>query len=401
MSHEPSDDPSDDSSQAADNTDVYNVTTAPINSDATVREWCKIGDFAKAYAVVPNGQGDLNLDFYYYIITDNDGNAIVDMPFEDIQISNGYGFSFVGRGFDKNYYGFTIKNTKDGIEANAVEIAIERRNMYLGYGRFAEVVVLPTQISDYEANKTKYINASFYYTNGDALTFEDSWAFDIWGGSYNFSGMLDAEQKKTYDKVLAERSAAREKYHPALNSAVLASKESLEYFQLPDAYYIVKCLKDMGFTLEELIQYQLGGTFKARTEWFHAFKLKCGSDKFVSQIGSPYRGFGKTYEEQLRRDISILYEGDHDTIRRELVDVSACYYKGKVYNNFWLSNNPEILENMAKDGFLAPVMDFVSLIAHQHTVEEFKEYATDIELPVGQWNAHISPYAIKYYKQYS
>lgn len=36
-----------------------------------------------------------------------------------------------------------------------------------------------------------------------------------------------------------------------------------------------------------------------------------------------------------------------------------------------------------------------------YTFEEFKEYATDIELPVGQWNAHISPYALKYYKQYS
>lgn len=369
-----------------------------------MREWCKIGDFAKAYAVVPNGQGDLRLDFYYYIITDNDGNTIVDMPFEEIQISNGYGFSFVGRGFDKNYYGFTIKNTDSGIEANAVEIAIERRNIYLGYGRFAEVVVLPTQISNYQSgttDKTKYINASFYYTNGYALTFEDCWAFDIWGISYGFGGMLDAEQKKTYDKVIAERRAAREKYYPALNSAVLATKESLEYFQLPDSYYVVQCLKDMGFTLEELIDYEFDQAVKPRTEWFRAFKLECGSDRFVSQIGSPYKGFGKTYEERLRRDLSILYEGDHDTIRRELVDVSACYYEGKVYNNFWLCNNPEILENMAKDGFLAPVMDFVSLIAYQHTVEEFKQYSTDIELPVQEWSEDISPYALKYYKQYS
>ncbi len=403
ISKDASREPSQDTSNEGD---VYNVTTAPITADAYVREWYKIGDFAKAYAVVPARQNDVGLDFYYYIVTDNDGNAIVDIPFEEIQVSNGYGFSFVGRGFDKNYYGFTVKNTKDGIEANGVVLSVEMQTLDIGYGRLAEVVVLPTQISEYQTDsdsrvKPKYINASFYYTTGNGLDFEDSWAFDIWGGYYDFGRMLDAEQKKVYDEVISERNAAREKYYPALNPGVLASEESLEYFQLPDSYYIVKCLKDMGYTLEQLIDYKLDESVKPQTEWFKSFKSKYGSDMFLSQITSPYTGFGKTYEEQMRRDLSILYEGDHDTVRRELADVSACYYDGRVYNNFWLNKHPEILENMAKDGYLVPVMDFVSLIAYQHPVKEFKEYDTDYELPVETWSSGISPYALKYYKQYS
>lgn len=406
---EPSDESSEDiSKDASQDTskegDVYNVTTAPITADAYVREWYKIGDFAKAYAVVPAKQDGTDLDFYYYIVTDNDGNAIVDIPFEEIQVSNGYGFSFIGRGFDKNYYGFAVKKTKNGIEANGVELSVERQTIDIGYGRFAEVVVLPGQISEYQSDsrvKTKYINASFYYATGNGLDCEDSWAFDIWGGYYDFRGMLDAEQKKIYDNVISERNAAREKYYPSLNPSVLASKESLEYFQLPDSYYIVKCLKDMGFTLEQLIDYKIKESVEPQTEWFRSFKSKHSGDVFVSQISSPYTGFGKTYEEKLRRDLNILYEGDRDTIRRELADISACYYDGKVYNNFWLNKHPEILENMAKDGFLVPVMDFVSLIAYQHPVKDFEEYDTDYELPVETWSSGISPYALKYYKQYS
>lgn len=368
ISGDASDDiPSDDESSADLN--IYNIHTAAISADAEVRQYYDpdLGDYVTAYYVCAQ-------HFNYTVVTDNDGNAVVDFPLEVVQKENGFGFTFVGRGFDKKYYGFAVKNTAGGLEVNYTEIPTETISIDLGYGRIAKIVVLPNQLAGQSKTKwndpfEKYQNAS-YYDAGFCVSDSLFGTAQMWNCPVSLPE-LNEEQQIIFDRLSEERAALREKYcRPTYLPDFENDPEAFEYFQLPDEYYYVQCYKEMGFTLEDF--YQADDRADLILQGYNYLKQKHGDDMFLSQIDSPYLGHCDT--SQRYRTIDILYEGDHDKIRRELCDISACYYDGKVYNNSWFDDYNEPLEDLAKDGFLVPIMDFVSMIEFQKTVKEHPMY---------------------------